>query len=338
MLGYKSRKSFLKTYAIIVGMCLMGFTVRMWKFPEFGIDLQVTFLFTSLVFMPAMWESLRWINRTFDNFFPFERNVTLRIALQLGAGALLGFIIRVVVYLYVEPRLTFQLDKFFAAATWMLYPFFTVAVNLGFFTAYFLDRWKDSIVRAERLEREKSQVQFDNLKNQLNPHFLFNALTSLNSLIFSDQKLASDFLQQLSKVYRYLLQHKDSNFVDFKTELDFIQYYVSLLEIRFHGAVKINFDISKDALTRSVVPVTLQILIENALKHNVVDKDKPLSIDVLTVGDYLVISNNLQLRKAVNNSNKVGLENLRSLYGFLTDRPLLVEQTEKRFSVKVPLV
>jgi LytS/YehU family sensor histidine kinase len=201
-----------------------------------------------------------------------------------------------------------------------------------------MGRWKDSLIRAERLEKEKSQVQFDNLKNQLNPHFLFNALTSLNSLIFENQKLASEFVQQLSKVYRYVLQNKHKNFVLVSTELDFISHYVNLLETRFQGALSIRFQISEEAKESAIVPVTLQILIENAIKHNVVDRDRKLTIDIVTVGDYLVVSNNLQVRKTVESSNKQGLENLKSLYKFLTDKPVMVEPTEDRFFVKVPLL
>jgi len=308
------------------------------KFDEFGLKLQLYILLNTLIFVPLSWEALRFVNHYLDKAFPFERNISVRIVIQILIGGVIGLLVRFIIFLFGEPYLPFKLDELFSLATWGLFPLVTVAVNLGFFTNYFIDRWKDGLVEAERLEKEKSQVQFDNLKNQLNPHFLFNALTSLNSLIFEDQKLASAFLQQLAKVYRYLLQNKDKNFVSLTTELGFIQHYVSLLETRFHGGVKINFNISPELSERAVVPVTLQILIENALKHNIVDKTKPLIIDVFTSGDYLVVSNNLQMRKTVETSNQQGLENLKSLYGFLTDKPVLIEPTADRFYVKVPLI
>lgn len=258
--------------------------------------------------------------------------------IQISCGVGIGLTIRFVVYFFGEPALPFKLDSLFLAATWAIYMIVPTAINLGFITSYFIDRWKDSLVLAERLEKEKSQVQFDNLKNQLNPHFLFNALTSLNSLIFEDQKLASQFLQQLSKIYRYVLLNNDKNFVTLQTELDFIQNYISLLETRFKDAIHFKIDIRDDARGQAIVPVTLQILIENALKHNVVDKVKPLTIEITSIGDYLVVSNNLQLRKRVETSNKLGLENLRSLYSFLSDKPVLIEPTTDRFYVKVPLI
>ena len=338
MLGYKNWNQFLRTYALILAGATIGLVVRLTKFEEFGLRLQVYIFFISFLLIIVFWESLRNIHRILNKKYPFERNITGRILVQLVLGALVGIAVRFFVYIWAEPYIPFHLDSLFVAATWVLYIMLPTGVNLGFFTVYFIDRWKDSIVEAERLEKEKSQVQFDNLKNQLNPHFLFNALTSLNSLIFENQELASDFLQQLSKVYRYVLQNKHKNFVLLQTELEFISNYVLLLETRFRGALKINFQISDEAREKAIVPVTLQILIENAIKHNVVDKDQKLVIDVLTVGDYIIVSNNLQLRTRVENSNKQGLDNLKSLYKFLTDKPVIVEPTTDRFYVKVPLI
>jgi two-component system LytT family sensor kinase len=338
MLGYKSHKQFLRSYGIIIAVCTIGFIVRLSKFNEFSSHAHVMITAISLVLIIFFWEALRFVNNLLNRIYPFERNITARIAIQLVCGAVIGVFIRFLVYVFGEPQLPFHLDSLFLATTWALYVFLPTGINLGFFTIYFIDRWKDSLIYAERLEREKSQVQFDNLKNQLNPHFLFNALTSLNSLIFENQQLASEFLQQLSKVYRYVLQNKEKNFVLLATEMDFITHYVKLLETRFTGALKINFDIHDDAKEKAIVPVTLQILIENATKHNVVDKDKPLRIDIFTVGDYLVVSNNLQLKKKVETSNKQGLDNLKSLYKFLTDQPVLVEPTDDRFYVKIPLL
>jgi sensor histidine kinase YesM len=338
MLGYRNLNQFLRTYLIIVVACVVGFIVRLSKFDEFTTEQQITVTWVSLILIIVFWESLRLTNYWLNKIYPFERNISSRIILQLLCGAFIGITIRFVVYKWGEPHVPFHLDSLFVAATWALYVFLPTGVNLGFFTIYFIDRWKDSLVYTERLELEKSQVQFDNLKNQLNPHFLFNALTSLNSLIFENQQLASDFLQQLSKVYRYVLQNKEKNFVLLSTELEFIENYVKLLETRFAGALKINFDIQENAKEKAIVPVTLQILIENAIKHNVVDKEKLLKIEILTVGDYLIVGNNLQLRKKVETSNKLGLGNLKSLYKFLTDKPVIIESTDDRFYVKIPLM
>lgn len=338
MLGYKNHKKFLRTIGIILSISVIGLLVRLANFEEFTFDQQVNIFFISIILMTVFWESLRLTNYWLNIVYPFEKHLTGRIIIQLCIGAIIGLAIRLAVYFFGEPNIPFKPDRLFLATTWVFYVMVPTGINLFFFTIFFIGRWKDSLVQAQRLEKEKSQVQFDNLKNQLNPHFLFNALTSLNSLIFEDQKLASEFLQQLSKVYRYVLQNKHKNFVLLRTELDFIAHYVHLLETRFQGALKINFQISEEAKEMAIVPVTLQILIENAIKHNVVDKEKKLTVDIATVGDYLVVSNNLQLRKIVETSHKQGLDNLKSLYKFLTDKPVIIEPTDDRFFVKMPLI
>jgi two-component system LytT family sensor kinase len=338
MFGYKSKKEFAQFYGGILAMSIIAFLVRLAKFSQFDFHFQVTLFIVSFFLISLVWELLRQINITLNKKYPFERSLTNRIIIQLLLGALVGTFIRSLIYFFGEPLLPFKLDELFMAATWVLYIVATVGINLGFFTAYFIGRWKDSLVLAERLEKEKSAVQFDNLKNQLNPHFLFNALTSLNSLIFENPALASQFLQQLSKVYRYVLQNKDKNFVSLQTEYDFIKNYISLLETRFQDAVSIEVSIQDEIRERALVPVTLQILIENALKHNITDRDKPLKIEIFTTGDYLIVSNNLQLRKLVDTSNKQGLENLKSLYSFLTEKPVIIEHTDTRFAVKIPLL
>ena len=331
-------RNYILDYAVVFGVTLVAYVVRLisGKFdPEFNFILWVT----SFVLVAASWEFLRMVNVKLDSIFPYERSIPGRIALQVVIGAAFGVGVRFLVYKFGEPYVeSFHLDKLFLASTWVLYLMGTVCINAVFFTSYFIRQWKEYLIKSERLEKEKSQVQFDNLKNQLNPHFLFNALTSLNSLIFENQKLASEFLRQLSKVYRYVLQHSDKNFVPLKTELEFIRNYIQLAETRFMGALKINLDIAPSAEDQAIVPVTLQVLIENAIKHNIIDSDKPLTIDLVTVGDYLVVTNNLQVRKTVESSNKQGLERLKSLYSFLTEKPVIIEPLTDRFSVKVPLI
>ncbi len=327
----------IRTYIIITSGAFLGLLVR-WISGKFSVEFNIILFFVSFLLISVTWEFLRFVNHKLNRILPFEKSIPQRILFQLSIGTVFALIIRFGIYKFGEPSLDFKLDSLFMASTWVLYVLTSVGLNTIFFLEYFIDRWKESIRQTERLEKEKTQVQFDNLKNQLNPHFLFNALTSLNSLISENKQLASQFLQHMSKVYRYVLLNKDKNFVSLQTELDFIKNYVFLAETRFGGALKIKFEINEQAHEQAIVPVTLQILIENAIKHNIVDHETPLHIDVFTSGDYLVISNNLQKRKTVETSNKLGLENLKSLYKFLTERPVLVEELQDRFNVKVPLI
>jgi two-component system LytT family sensor kinase len=330
-------KRLLITNILIVFGSIVAYWVRVVS-GQFSRELNFILFWVFLGFIMLLVEGLYWINRTLNRILPFRENIPRRIAVQMISGATYAMMLRFLLYELGEPYLSVKLDSMFLAATWFLYGLASIIVNSIFILDYFIDQWRLSLVKAERLEKEKTQVQFDNLKNQLNPHFLFNALTSLNSLIFENQGLASQFLQHLSKVYRYVLQNKDKNFVTVQTELDFIQNYVFLLRTRFETGLTITFDIDVQSKDKAIVPVTLQILIENALKHNVVDKERPLSIWIGTNDDYLVVNNNLQVRKLVETSNKQGLENLKSLYAFLTDKPVQISSGETGFSVGVPLI
>jgi two-component system LytT family sensor kinase len=330
-------KRILLTTGLLVVASAVSYVVRVLS-GQFSKEINDILFWVLLIFMMVLVEGLYWMNALLNKLLPFKTSIPRRIAVQMISGATYALTLRFILYETGEPFLPIKLDSMFLAATWFLYIIASILVNSVFITGYFIDQWKISLVKAERLEKEKTQVQFDNLKNQLNPHFLFNALTSLNSLIFENQGLASQFLQHLSKVYRYVLQNKDKNFVTVQTEMDFIQNYVFLLRTRFESALTISFRVHDHSKDKAIVPVTLQILIENALKHNVVDKDRPLSIRIETNDDYLVVSNNLQVRKLVETSNKQGLENLKSLYAFLTDKPVQIESSESHFSVSVPLV
>lgn len=188
------------------------------------------------------------------------------------------------------------------------------------------------------LEKEKTQVQYENLKQHLNPHFLFNSLTSLGSLIRINQKMAAEFLDGMSRIYRYILQSKDSELVSLKDEIRFIQTFIALQKTRFESGLIVNLSIPESHYHHRIVPVTLQNLVENAIKHNIIDEETPLVIDVFVKDEYLYVRNNLQKKKFVETSNRQGLDNLRSLYRYFSDLPMLIEEDEHYFTVKIPLV
>lgn len=193
-------------------------------------------------------------------------------------------------------------------------------------------------MQATRLERDKTDIQYLNLINHLNPHFLFNSLTSLNSLIITEPRQASRFLQKLSAIYRYILQNKENESVSVEFELNFVRQYIDLQKSRFEDGLQISLDVPNQYLSRGVVPVTLQNLLENAIKHNTIEDEKPLWIRVYAEDDYLCVENSLQKKKFVETSNKQGLDSLKSLYGYLSDRPVIVIENHQTFIVKVPFL
>jgi ligand-binding sensor domain-containing protein len=192
-------------------------------------------------------------------------------------------------------------------------------------------------LQATRLERDKAEIHYQNLINHLNPHFLFNSLTSLNSLILTKPKAASLFLRKLSAIYRYILQNKDKEVISLADELAFAQNYVELQKSRFDEGLQVSFSIDNQMLERQIVPVTIQNLIENAIKHNTIEDENPLIIQVYTEAESLIVMNTLQRKLFVETSNKQGLASLKSLYHYLSKREVEVKETATHFTVIVPL-
>ena len=187
-------------------------------------------------------------------------------------------------------------------------------------------------------QKEKAEMQYESLKQQLNPHFLFNSLAAVIGLIKNEPKLAVEFIKNLNRVYRYILQNKDEQVVTLQAELDFAQQYFQLQKIRFGNGIDINIDIDEVQKWKKIVPVILQNLIENAIKHNIVDEENPLYIEIFTEGDFLSVKNNMQKRSFVETSNKQGLENIIALYSYLSDKPVYISASEDYFTVKIPLL
>ena len=194
-------------------------------------------------------------------------------------------------------------------------------------------------VQAERLEKENVQAQFAALKSQVNPHFLFNSLSILSSLVHADPDLSERFIDQLSRAYRYILEQKDNERVLLKTELEFIQAYRFLLNIRFENKFDVLIDVPETEQSRySIAPLTLQLLVENAVKHNRMSAKEPLQVHIKLEGECLVVQNNLQPRPQSENSTGVGLQNIITRYGMLTEKPVWVGESDGSFVVKIPLL
>lgn len=194
-------------------------------------------------------------------------------------------------------------------------------------------------VRAERLEKENVQAQFAALKSQVNPHFLFNSLSILSSLVHTDADLSEKFIDQLSRAYRYILEQKDNERVLLKTEIDFIQAYRFLLNIRFENKFDVFIDVPEADQTRYLIaPLTLQLLVENAVKHNRMSAKEPLRVRIHLDGDYLTVQNNLQLRPQSEKSTGVGLQNIITRYALLTEQSVWVGESDGNFVVKIPLL
>jgi len=217
------------------------------------------------------------------------------------------------------------------------------SVNLIFVTLYEVDyvveRMKESILEKESLKQEAMQHEFDSLKNQVNPHFLFNCFNTLSSLISEDKQRAEVFLNELSKVYRYLLRNNEDGLSTVENEIRFIRSYYGLLKTRHGEALQLTIEIDKRYHSYLLPSLTLQLLVENVVKHNVISKTYPLVIEIFTTaGNKLVVNNNLQRRTVKAPSNRVGLDNIKAKYDLLNQKGFQVMEDGKNFTVVLPLI
>lgn len=200
----------------------------------------------------------------------------------------------------------------------------------------FLLSWRESAINEERLKRENIQSRFESLKSQVNPHFLFNSLNVLTELVYLNQDKAVDFIHQLSAVYRYVLENRENEVVALEEELSFLEKFFFLQKIRFQEGLEMEIEVqSKDS---QLPPMALQLLVENAIKHNVVSEEDPLHICIREKEGYLEVSNNLQLKQLHEASSGVGLANIRERYEYLTEKPVHITQTDHHFTVRLPLL
>ncbi|GAB3996145.1 hypothetical protein GCM10028807_38150 [Spirosoma daeguense] len=226
---------------------------------------------------------------------------------------------------------------------WILGLLFDLFLCIALSMFYTYSQWKKHITENEQLKRMALQHQFDRLKGQLNPHFLFNSLNSLSSLISEDAEKAERFVDDLAKVYRYMLQAGKNpigagELVSLQAEMDFIAIYISLLRIRYGESLQVEYRIDELFKGYNLPPLSLQILIDNAIKHNIMMADKPLSISIRTTAfGQLRVENNLQRKTLRVETRQSELSNLTAKYQLLSNEPVAIQETQTRFVVTLPL-
>lgn len=205
----------------------------------------------------------------------------------------------------------------------------------------FMEEWKKASrkeVIEQKLIAKSANAQFESLKNQLDPHFLFNSLNVLSSLIDENPNQAQRFTASMSKIYRYVLEQKDKELVTVEEEIDFAKVYCELLKTRFEDSVNFEFKVKDSDLKSFVVPLSLQLLLENCIKHNFATSSKPLNITIYSENGYLFIENNMQQREQVKDSAGIGLSNIVQRYSLLTKTNVFIEKSNEFFRVKIPIL
>ncbi|MFV5697548.1 2TM domain-containing protein [Flavobacterium sp. ZT3R17] len=223
----------------------------------------------------------------------------------------------------------------------LFYIILSLGVSTFMHARSFMANWK----RASRKEVTEQKIiagtasaKFESLKNQIDPHFLFNSLNVLSSLIEENPDNAQRFTTSLSKIYRYVLEQKDKELVSVEEELAFAKTYMNLLKMRFENSLFYELPKTNSNPEAKVVPLSLQLLLENTVKHNVVSEQRPLHIRITIEGDYLAIQNDYQKKEVLQDRQGVGLQNIINRYGIITNRKVLIEQNEKTFTVKIPIL
>ncbi len=213
----------------------------------------------------------------------------------------------------------------------------TMFINSVFVATAFFRFWKRTLLEKEELKRDSISAEFETLKNQINPHFLFNSLNTLTSLIEENPNMATNFVQKLSSVYRYVLSQKDKEKVSLEEELQFIEAYVYLNKIRFGENLNVTIQTDDISGKKEIATLALQMLLENAIKHNIISSKNPLHILIKAARDKVEVRNNLQ-RKTHVESNGIGLNNIVHRYSFLSKQPVEIEEETNEFVVKLPLL
>ncbi|MDB2385569.1 2TM domain-containing protein [Polaribacter sp.] len=235
-------------------------------------------------------------------------------------------------------------ETFFKGSFFWVHLFYII-LSLGVSTFLhargFMINWKLAMSKEstkQEIVAKTETAKFESLKNQLDPHFLFNSLNVLTSLIGENPNLAEKFTTKLSKIYRYVLEQRNKDLVPIEEELKFAKTYMELLGMRFEDAVKFNIPDTIDNNELKIVPLSLQLLLENAVKHNVVSTSKPLAISIYQENNYLIIENNINPKEAIGKSTKVGLQNIADRYGLITNKGVKIEKNNKTFKVSLPLL
>ena len=306
------------------------------SFYNFFLASIITFLIIA-----TLWISLTWIAVAVRNWFSKDKDLIKRVGIMVILAIISSTLMLTFIFYGYDHYhfLGYQLNESrynWAMAIMVIINIFVTFAHEG---ASNFEKWRDPLVETEQLRKEFMQSQLLGLKSQVNPHFLFNSLNSLSSLISEDPDKAEKFLDEMSKVYRYLLRTNEDGLTTLDAEMQFIHSYFHMLKTRYTDGLEMETQISDQYLEYLLPPLTLQMLVENAVKHNMILKNSPLKILIMTTNSgKLIVSNNLQRKDRKVSSNKVGLSNIVNKYRLMRQEEIAVRDDGKEFAVVVPLI
>jgi uncharacterized membrane protein len=306
-----------------------------------GIDLLVNFGYVLLYTFSLNYANLLVFEKL-DKIFVEDRFSPKRIAIGFLVSFLVSLLVIFLLRIFEEVIVEKADFNYFIQnqnpRDYIVAIVITFFVILSLYAFHFYKTYQENKVKEQKIIAGTASAKFESLKNQIDPHFLFNSLNVLSSLIEENPDNAQRFTTSLSKIYRYVLEQKDKELVSVDEELAFAKTYMNLLKMRFENSISYELPEFFENDEAKVVPLSLQLLLENTIKHNVVSEQKPLHIKIFIKNNYLIVQNDLQKKEVLQDRRGVGLQNIISRYAILTERKVLIEQTEVIFAVYLPIL
>ncbi|WP_165784000.1 histidine kinase [Flavobacterium alvei] len=331
--------------AFFIGLTIFGVLnlIRFFNGNSIALDDKwvVMFLYTmlySFVLHLANTYLFLFLDKIFSNERFSKRRIIIGFVSSFFLSLFVIFLLRLFINILIEKQSFLAFIANESASDYIVASIFTFVVLLIVHFVYLYKGYQENKVKEQKIIAGTANAKFESLKNQIDPHFLFNSLNVLSSLIEENPENAQRFTTSLSKIYRYVLEQKDKELVSIGEELAFAKTYMNLLKMRFENSLFYELPATIPNLEAKVVPLSLQLLLENTVKHNVVSEQRPLHIRIFLEGDYLAIQNDYQKKEVLQDRQGVGLQNIINRYGIITNRKVLIEQNEQTFTVKIPVL
>jgi len=339
-MNYKAE--FVKATKVLIAISIVSCLIEFIFNPDFQLSDVKEWLLTNLLFTYPFYFANGFLVNYLDEWMPWKDNAKRR--------AIYGTIITVIVNLIViyivitvvavvvhggSPNYVFTpRGKNTVLITFVI----VTVITLIFYSIGFFHEVQNQRLLNETLRKEKVSAELNALKAQVDPHFLFNSFNVLSGLIDENPKQAQKFLGGLSRIYRYILENRNEDVVTLKSELDFAKEYLNLQEVRFEDSINLVLDIENESLAKKLPALSLQLVLENAIKHNGFDVDNPLNISITDGGDHIVVKNNKKNRTRLHESNGMGLENITKRYDLRKVSGFKIEDGHESFAVHLPLI
>jgi len=297
------------------------------------------FEFTLSAFYAAvLFETGIQITAILNKWYNWEGRIKRRFAVQVLSQVIIIYIMITLFFQFSFPA-RFGYDELLSRQLFIIGMIFSILITAVFAAEHFFYQWRDASSRSLEMEQHTTQAQLEALKLQLDPHFMFNNLSIVTALVEDQPQTAISYIAKLSSIYRYMLTNRMQNVISVAEELEFIKAYLYLYQIRYGEGIQINIEESKAPASQGLPPLTLQLLIENAIKHNVFSLDSPLKINILFTDQKTIIIENNKTDKVTNdNSSKIGLRNINERYRLMNQPAPLITETKSFFMVEVTLI